>query len=301
VRDLLRAEVLDGNFGQSPLITEAELGLQFSVSRGVIREALDLLRHEGLIVRLQGAGTFAVASKRSAQGIDRLTKITDELERGSARVTWEVLDVDEYQAPPFLAKKLELAPGSTVIVLERLMILDGRPLSVRTSWFPDDVGRPLLHADTELHLQIYDMIEGLLGFVVFEVALQLEPTTADAITAPVLGVEIGAPLQLMERVIHGPDGRPIEYGHGRSRGDRFVNRTVLRLPHSCRRPGSGPAGDDRRPQSMTASGDGPEDRYQSAPAPAAWGSPTAGQVGPPTSSNGDGALPGSASVDHNSR
>lgn len=229
VRDLLRAEVLSGGFGPRPL-HEWEIALQFSVSRGVIRESLDLLRREGLIVRLQGAGTFAVAPRRSAQGIDRLRRFPDEIERGSARVTWDVLELVEVAAPPFLAGKLDLAPGAAVIVLERLMILDGRPLSVRTSWFPDDVGRPLLGAGAELHLQIYDLIEGLLGRRVFEVALLLEPTTADPVTASMLDVVVGAPLQLTERVISDPAGRPIEYGHGRTRGDRIVNWTVLRLP-----------------------------------------------------------------------
>jgi GntR family transcriptional regulator len=236
VRDLLRAEVLAGKFGGAPLISEAKLGVLFSVSRGVIREALDLLREEGLIVRLQGAGTFAVATNRSAQGLDRLRKITDELERGSARVTWNVVDLAEMPAPPFLAAKLDMAPGAPVIALERLMILDGRPLSVRTSWFPHDVGAPLLNAAADLHLQIYDLIENVLGQQIWEVALQLEPTTADSVTAPMLDVDIGAPLQLVERLISDPSGRAIEYGHGRSRGDRFVSRTVLRMPAACRQP-----------------------------------------------------------------
>jgi GntR family transcriptional regulator len=211
------------------------LGVLFSVSRGVIREALDLLREEGLIVRLQGAGTFVVAPNRSAQGLDRLRKITDELERGSARLTWDVLDVAEVRPAPFLAAKLDLTPGASVVVLERLMILDGRPLSVRTSWFPEDVGAPLLHAHADLHREMYDLIENVLGHQVWEVALQLEPTTADAVTAPILDVEVGAPLQLVERLMYDSSGRTIEYGHGRSRGDRFVSRTVLRLPAACRR------------------------------------------------------------------
>lgn len=244
VRDLLRAEVLAGNLGDAPLISEAKLGVLFSVSRGVIREALDLLRDEGLIVRLQGAGTFAVATNRSAQGLDRLRKITDELERGSARVTWNVVDLGEVLAPPFLAAKLNLVPGASVVVLERLMILDGRPLSVRTSWFPKDVGAPLLRVETDLHLHIYDLIENVLGHEVSEVALQLEPTIADPITAPILDVEVGAPLQLIERLISDSSGRPIEYGHGRSRGDRFVSRTVLRMPAACR-----PSPDDMRARS----------------------------------------------------
>lgn len=263
VRDLLRAEVLAGGFGDTPLMGETELGLQFSVSRGVIREALDLLRQEGLIARLQGAGTFAVAHNRSAQGLDRLRRITDELERGSARVTWDVLDLSELEAPPFLANKLKVARGTRVIALERLMILDGRPLSLRTSWFPEDIGRPLLGATSKLHQQIYDLIEGLLGCEVCEVALQLEPTTADVVTAPVLDVEVGAPLQLVERVIYDSVGRPIEYGHGRTRGDRFVNRTVLRLPGPSRRPATGPVplevdvGGDSYPVAAPSSSGGP--------------------------------------------
>lgn len=82
----------------------------------MIREALDLLREEGLIVRPEGAGTFAVATNRSAQGLDRLQKITDELERGSARVTWEVLDLTQVVAPPFLAEKLHMSPGDSAVV-----------------------------------------------------------------------------------------------------------------------------------------------------------------------------------------
>jgi GntR family transcriptional regulator len=227
VRDLLRAEVLAGGFGDTPLISESALALQFGVS--------DLLRQVGLITRLQGAGTFALAPNRSAQGLDRLRKITDELERGSARVTWDVLYLGESQAAPFLAQKLDLAPGAPVVVLERFMTLDGRPLSLRTSWFPSDVGYPLLHADAELHLPIYDLIEGLLDCPIREVALELEPTTADSVSAPVLDVEVGAPLQLIERLITDTSGRPVEYGYGRTRGDRFVNRRVLRLPVGCAR------------------------------------------------------------------
>lgn len=43
--------------------SEAELMLEFGTTRNVVREALGLLHDEGLVERLQGAGTFVVTEK----------------------------------------------------------------------------------------------------------------------------------------------------------------------------------------------------------------------------------------------
>src|SRR5258708_5499305 len=63
VRDLLRAAIVHEEFPVGALPGEAELMLSFSASRQVIRDALALLREEGLVKRVQGTGTFSIASK----------------------------------------------------------------------------------------------------------------------------------------------------------------------------------------------------------------------------------------------
>ncbi|WP_116538692.1 GntR family transcriptional regulator [Rhodococcus globerulus] len=55
-RDLLRAAVLRGDFVDGILPGERELVGSYSVSRGIVREVLTLLRDEGLIARTQGVG-----------------------------------------------------------------------------------------------------------------------------------------------------------------------------------------------------------------------------------------------------
>ncbi|OLT15467.1 hypothetical protein BJF78_01960 [Pseudonocardia sp. CNS-139] len=72
VRDVLRAEILAGRYAGGALPREDVLIRMFGVSRGVVRDVLALLREEGLVQRLQGAGTFAVTPARSAREIDAL-------------------------------------------------------------------------------------------------------------------------------------------------------------------------------------------------------------------------------------
>jgi hypothetical protein len=60
VRDLLRLAVVSRAFSVrgGALPSEAELMIEVDATRNVVRDALNLLRDEGLIERLPGAGTF---------------------------------------------------------------------------------------------------------------------------------------------------------------------------------------------------------------------------------------------------
>jgi GntR family transcriptional regulator len=227
VRELLRAQIVHAGFPDGVLPSEFRLVREYGVSRGVIREVLALLREEGLIERLQGAGTFVAAQERSPVGIDAARTLAEGLDRGVSRVSWELLDVGGQPAPSLVAERLDLAPGDDVVFVERLTALDGHPLLVRSSWFPLPVAAPLLRPGTEYHFSVYDLIEQVFGHHVAYARLWVEAARADAAIAPVLGLKVGAPVQLMERVVYGTEERPIEYSVGRARGDRFVLTTEM--------------------------------------------------------------------------
>lgn len=234
VRDLLRSEVVRGRFPRGVLPSELRLVAQYGVSRGVVREVLDLLRDEGLIDRLQGAGTFVVAPEPSPHGIEVLRALPDDIDRAGARLTWDVLDLGRLPAPPLVADRLGVAEGDDVVYLERVTSLDGRPFTQRSSWFPQDVGAPLLEPGVDLRTSMYDVLEDQLGRPVASAELRVEATAADAAIAPVLEIAVGAPVLLTERRLLALDGRPLELSFGRARGDRMVLTTVMRGP----RPGA---------------------------------------------------------------
>lgn len=61
--DLLRRQLLTGGFPAGTLPHESTLATDYRASRNTVRQALDLLRAEGLVERLPGVGTVVVAQK----------------------------------------------------------------------------------------------------------------------------------------------------------------------------------------------------------------------------------------------
>src|ERR1700757_2537623 len=107
VRDVLRSKIMEGSFGglaaASPALPpESTLAAQLGVSRNAIREALDLLRAEGLVTRVQGAGTFVTGAKLR-QHLDRLEGLAESMAGYHLPVDNRVLSVRESVATPFLA------------------------------------------------------------------------------------------------------------------------------------------------------------------------------------------------------
>jgi DNA-binding transcriptional MocR family regulator len=63
VADLIRQQLLSVGFENDLLPDERPLANQLGATRNAVREALDLLRQEGLIERLPGVGTVVVGQK----------------------------------------------------------------------------------------------------------------------------------------------------------------------------------------------------------------------------------------------
>jgi GntR family transcriptional regulator len=137
VRDVLRSQIMEGAFGglaaaRPPMPSEPALAAQLGVSRNAIREALDLLRDEGLITRVQGAGTFVTGAKLRHH-LDRLEGLAESMAGYHLPVENRVLSVRESVATVFVAGKLAVPEGSRIAFVERLRSVGGLPLSLDTS------------------------------------------------------------------------------------------------------------------------------------------------------------------------
>ncbi len=224
----MRVSIVQKRFRGDVLPSELELVSTYGVSRGVIREVLELLRGEGLIERLQGAGTFVVAPERSPITIEEMGGLPNSIDEGQARVTWDILEQHAMPAPDLIAERLGLAPGEDVVYIERCTNLDGEPMSLGSSWLPLDVGLPMIDDQIDNRRSVYSLIEESLGHHVSQAELRVEATLADSTSAPVLRIAEGSPMLLMERLVYDINGRPVEYGFTRTRGDRMALTTVMR-------------------------------------------------------------------------
>jgi len=126
-----------------------------------------------------------------------------------------------------IADRLDISTGDTVFCLERRALLDGLPLSMRSSWLVGTVARPLLEPGVDLHSSLYLLLEETLGLQVGNTELIIEAENADSLTASPLGVPLGTALFRMQRTVFDSDGGRLEYSIAHSRSDRMALVTVM--------------------------------------------------------------------------
>ncbi|HHI2936435.1 TPA: histidine utilization repressor [Klebsiella variicola] len=93
--------------------SEAELVAQFGFSRMTINRALREMTDEGLLVRLQGVGTF-VAEPKGQSALFEVRSIADEIVSRRHQHRCEVLLLEETEADLIQAEALTVAEGTRI-------------------------------------------------------------------------------------------------------------------------------------------------------------------------------------------
>lgn len=223
--DVLRRQVLGGEYDASGLPAEAVLAEEFCVTRNTVRAALDLLRAEGLVDRCPGVGT-TVTSRKHPHGLDHLQGLAEVFD-GRGTIHNEVRVLTRVQPPPTVRTHLELQPEDDVVFIERLRHLDGVPLSLDLTYLAPDLGRHLLDQDLA-NRDVFALLEEASGESLGHADLVVEAVTADAHSAAVLGIPRNAALLMVERLTHLRSGRPVDFEFIRFRGDRLRLRGTTR-------------------------------------------------------------------------
>lgn len=224
LRHQIHAGAYDGG-----LPAEQELAAEFFVSRNTVREALAVLKNEGLIDRGPKVGT-QVAVRKYDHGLDALVGLKETF-KDYGEVRNEVRAVQQLAAPPAVARKLRLEPGEQVVFIERLRYLGDLPLSLDLTYLVPDLGADVVRHSLETN-DVFALIEQVSGQRLGTATLALEAVSADAHSAATLQVPDGAALLLLERLTRLDDGRPVDLEYIRMRGDRITMRGSLMRSNS---------------------------------------------------------------------
>lgn len=206
------------------LDNEIQLSERLSVSRPTVRQAIQRLTHEGLVVRQRGVGTVVV--NRRIQRKLALTSLYEDLRASGREPATTVLSVEQVTADEEVATALGISPGQTVTRIERLREADGCPLAVMRNYLPADL---LQGTDTESVLSrsgLYETLRqrGVQFHSADEVIGARKVTTAEA---ALLRVPRNSTVLTMSRVAIDPSGRVIEYGVHAYLADRYSFRVTL--------------------------------------------------------------------------
>lgn len=197
IADDLRAQIRSGaRAAGSVLPSEADLAGSYGVSRVTVRKALEVLRGEELVDARQGFGWF-VPADRVRQTLGPLSTIEAELEGQGRSPVRKVLS--------FRFTDLDGGgDGGEVLEVVRVNLADGHPFALVTVWCPAEIGRRLSRDDVESST-FYD----LLPVPVAGATQTIRAAAADERDAEVLGVPVGSPLLVAERVSRDADGNPL--------------------------------------------------------------------------------------------
>lgn len=221
---MVRRQIARGDFADGQLPNEKVLAAEFDVSRNSVREALSLLRGEGLIERVPGLGTV-VSAEKYVHPLNSLCGLAETL-GCHGDVTNEVRTAGPIRPPRSVAQRLRLPDDATVVYVERLRRLDDLPLSIDLTYLLPSVGNAVLQHDLERR-DIFRVIEEVCAQPLGTAPVTIEAVNADAHSAAMLGLPRGGALLAMERLSHLADGTPVDLEFIRFRGDRVTMNTLL--------------------------------------------------------------------------
>lgn len=223
VADVLRHQVRDGVYADG-LPGEADLVAEFSVSRNTVREALTILKAEGLIDRGPRVGTH-VAQRKYDHGLHALVGLKETF-KDYGEVRNEVRAATHLPAPAAVARRLQLIPGEPIVFIERLRYLGDLPLSLDLTYLAPDIGAAVLEHSLETN-DVFALIEQVTARRLGSADIALEAVSADPHTAATLDIPAGGAILMLERLATLDDGRPVDLEYIRLRGDRITMRGNL--------------------------------------------------------------------------
>lgn len=209
VREALRAGLSQQRWADGRLPSEAELMQQYGVSRITVRQAMQALEQQGLVVKIQGKGTF-VATPKPYQELDRLQGLAEAMNAQGHAIDNRVLAIERQSATPEHARALRLEAGAPLTFLKRLRRLDGRPVSLDLTWLPRVLGDRVAEADL-VHRDVFKILEQDLAIPLGHADLAFDTVAADLDLARWLDLDPGSPVLRIERLTHDRHGHPIDH------------------------------------------------------------------------------------------
>ncbi|WP_369247949.1 GntR family transcriptional regulator [Streptomyces sp. R41] len=210
----IREQILRGDLRPGDEVpSERRLAADWSVSRPTAARSLEALRHQGLVEKRQGSGTYVrtgAANRRAREFY------------GRARQTGRIHPPGEYAvitsagwlaAPDHVAEALSLTPGARAVHRRRVTRNETGPIAISTSWFGADVAErapklrelDLIQEGTLLYVE---SVTGRQGSYAEDRLCARRATEGEAVD---LELEPGAAVLIVHHVVHDLQDRPLEF------------------------------------------------------------------------------------------
>jgi GntR family transcriptional regulator len=194
------------------LPSQNELAAELGISRATLREALLSLELEGIVVLKHGVGTFVPRGygHRLESGLERLESVLELTARQGLEVGFSDLQINEEQADERVASALQVAPGTPLTSVRRVIMVDGTPVAYMYDVAPSSILSPVDLKET-FDGSVLDLLRQRPDFQIARAVANIVAINAVGKLAKRLQVQTQQALLLLEETLFSGEGVPVEF------------------------------------------------------------------------------------------
>ena len=209
------------------LPSEMELSEILGVSRLTLREAVNALKHEGIVNSIQGKGTFVSCCIDSISNtINNNMGISEMIMASGYQPGVSHFEKKLVRADKNVAEKLRITEGADVLVLKRIRTADDKPVVYSMDYMAPSLSAEFL-AITDENVSLYEFIEDVCAVKLGMGLAEIIPCLAEPWLAEMLDIKTGDPVLMIKQTVHDIQGTPLLYAEEYLRPDSFkfiINR-----------------------------------------------------------------------------
>lgn len=202
------------------LPNEVILSEQLNISRNTLRQAINKLVFEGLLIRKKGYGT-KVVKKGIIGGVKNWLSFSQEMKMLGIEIRNFELHISFKRPSEEIAQffGLELPGETRCLVLERVRGNKEYPFVYFISYFNPAIP---MNGDEDFTQPLYSTLETAYNIVVKTSKEEVSARLAGDFIADKLEIKANDPILIRKRYVYDDKGNPIEYNIGYYRADSFT-------------------------------------------------------------------------------
>lgn len=202
------------------LPNEVELSQRLNISRNTIRQAINKLVFEGLLIRKKGVGT-KVVQKGIVSGVKNWLSFSQEMKMLGIEIRNFELHISWKRPNDEICNffNLDKENPTKCIVLERVRGKKEYPFVYFISYFNPNIP---LTGEEDFTRPLYELLENDYQITVKTSKEKISARLAGELIAEKLDIKAGDPILIRERFVYDTQQVPIEYNIGYYRADSFT-------------------------------------------------------------------------------
>ncbi|RYE23634.1 MAG: GntR family transcriptional regulator [Sphingobacteriaceae bacterium] len=216
---LLRKLIIEEEYQNGKVLpNEVELAKKLAISRTTLRQAINKLVFEGLLIRKKKAGTKVAQASISSKSKNWLSFSQEMQLRGITIKNFELLVTWVFPTEE-IANFFEIKTDRKVLKMERVRGKLREPFVYFVSYFHPRVE---LTGKENFERPLYELLETDYSTIATLSKEEISAKAADAVIAEKLRITVGSPILFRKRHVFDHGERPIEFNLGYYKADSFV-------------------------------------------------------------------------------